>query len=245
MSETAVPAVVEPDAKTSIQARMRLPPLDAGDRLSRAEFERRYSARPDIKKAELIEGVVYVPTPVRFTQHSRLHVIIITWLATYSLSTPGVEAGDNATVRLDFDNEVQPDALLRLNEPLGGRSHITEDDYLAGPPELIVEIAASSAAYDLHDKLRVYRRDGVQEYLVVQVYEQRVDWFTLDKGQYRSLEPDAEGVLRSQMFPGLWFAPALFWASDLAGVLDVLQQGLSTPEHAAFATRLLQAGASL
>jgi Uma2 family endonuclease len=215
-----------------------VPPLNPGDRLSRAEFERRYQAHPEIKKAELIEGVVYMPTPVRFEEHGRPHSNVITWLGVYCAATPGTSVGDNATVRLDFENEVQPDALLRLDPEHGGCSHVTEDDYLEGPPELIVEIASSSAAYDLHVKRRVYARTGVQEYLAVQMYERRVDWFVSREGVYETLLPDEDGVLRSEVFPGLWLQPAALWSGDLAGMLEVLQEGLASPEHAAFLTRL-------
>lgn len=214
------------------------PPLNAGDRLSRVEFERRYQAHPEINKAELIEGVVHMPSPVHFALHSQPHVDIVGWLALYRAATPGVVGGDNATVRLDYENVVQPDALLRLEPALGGRSRVTEDDYLAGPPELVVEIAASSASYDMHDKRRVYGRNGVQEYLVAQAYEQRVDWFVLREGVYETLQPDAEGVLRSEVFPGLWLPADALWVSDLATMLAVLQQGLASPEHAAYVAAL-------
>lgn len=214
------------------------PPLNAGDRLTRAEFERRYHAHPEIKKAELIEGVVYVPSPVRYQQHGNPHFHVITWLGTYSAATFGVLGADNSTLLLDLENEPQPDVLLRLEPELGGRSRVTEDDYLEGPPELIVEVAASSAAYDLHDKRRVYARNGVQEYLAVQIYEQHIDWFALREGVYEPLAPDASGVLRSEVFPGLWLQPAAFWSGDLATMLAVLQEGLASPEHAAFVERL-------
>jgi len=210
------------------------PPLEAGDRLSRAEFERRYAAHPEIKKAELIEGVVYMASPVHWHQPGRPHVAMTTWLGVYEAATPGVMAADNATVRLGFDTEPQPDALLCLEPAQGGKSRITEDDYLEGPPELIVEIAASSAAYDLHDKKRAYQRYGVQEYLVVQTYEQRVDWFVLRAGGYEPLSPDESGVLRSEVFPGLWLQPAALWSGDLPGLLVTLQEGLASAEHAAF-----------
>ncbi|HFD38222.1 MAG TPA: Uma2 family endonuclease, partial [Anaerolineae bacterium] len=132
------------------------PPLVHGDRLTRYEFERRYRAMPHVKEAELIEGVVYTPTPVS-NRHSQAHGQITTWLGIYCAATPGVHLNDNATVRLDLDNEPQPDALLRLDETLGGRSRIGPDDYIEGAPELIAEIAASSASYDLHDKMNAYR----------------------------------------------------------------------------------------
>jgi Uma2 family endonuclease len=214
------------------------PPLTAGDRLTRAEFERRYEAHPEIKKAELIEGVVYMPSPTRFEQHSEPHGRVIAWLYAYNARTPGTRVGNNATVRLDYENEVQPDALLRLEPAAGGRSQITADDYLAGPPELIVEIAASSAAYDLHDKRRVYQRSGVQEYLALQVYEQEAAWFVLREGVYEPLPPDAEGILRSEVFPGLWLNAPAFWAGDLVSVLATVQQGLASAGHAAFAAAL-------
>lgn len=158
----------------------------------------------------------------------------------YCASTPGVSGANNTTTRLDLENEPQPDALLRLDPALGGRSQITPDGYLEGPPELIVEIAASSAAYDLHEKRRAYARNGVPEYLAIQVYERRVDWFVLREGVYRALAPDAQGVLHSEAFPGLWLQPAALWAGDLATLVAVLQEGLAAPEHTAFVERLRQ-----
>jgi len=119
----------------------------------------------------------------------------------------------------------------------GGRSRLTEEDYLEGPPELIVEVAASSVAYDLHDEKRAYQRNGVPEYLTVQMYEQRVDWFVLRAGVYEPLEPGEAGVLRSEVFPGLWLRPAALWSGDLTGLLATLQAGLASPEHAEFVAR--------
>jgi Uma2 family endonuclease len=215
-----------------------LPPLNPGDRLSRAEFEWRYQAHPEIKKAELIEGEVYMPSPVRFYDHSRPHGDLIGWLTMYRAATPGVWVGDNATVRLDYANEVQPDALLRLMTSLGGKSRVAQDGYLEGPPELVVEIAASSTAYDLHAKLNVYQCSGVQEYLVLQMYEQRADWFILREGVYTSLEPDAEGVLHSEVFPGLALQPGAVWSGDIATLLTTLQVGLESQEHVDFVARI-------
>ncbi len=216
------------------------PPLESGDRLSRREFERRYRAMPQIKKAELIEGVVYMPSPVHYKGHGEPHVHVMTWLGTYCAATPGVRAGDNTTVRLDVDNEVQPDALLRLEPTAGGRSRISEDDYIEGPPELIVEVAASSATIDLRDKMRVYRRHSVPEYVVWQVYDKRLDWFKLSEDDYVPLTPDESGVIRSQAFPGLVLAVVALLDGDIAKVLAELQKGLATAEHAALVERLAE-----
>lgn len=136
----------------------QLPPLENGERLTRPEFERRYAAMPYIKKAELIEGVVYITFPLRFQPHAEPHSNIIGWLWVERTATPGVRLSDNATVRLDIDNELQPDALLRLEPNAGGQSRIDTDGYIEGAPELIAEVAASSASYDLSDKLQIYRR---------------------------------------------------------------------------------------
>lgn len=215
-----------------------IPPLENGDRLTRYEFERRYDAMPSLKKAELIEGIVYMPSPIRFENHAEPHAQIITWLGVYCAATPGVKLGDNASVRLDADNEPQPDALLRLESNLGGQSQISNDDYVEGPPEMIVEIAGSSAAYDLHDKLKVHRRNGVQEYVVWQIHDNRLDWFGLDKGVYIALAADASQVIHSQLFPGLRLDIAALLEGDLAKVLAELQNGLASPEHAEFVERL-------
>lgn len=215
-----------------------IPPLEPGDRLSRAEFERRYEATPQLKKAELIEGVVYMPSPVRFRRHSNPHAHFIGWLVTYEAGTPGVKVGDNGTARLDLDNEPQPDALLLIEPAYGGQARISEDDYIESAPELVGEIAATSASYDLNIKLHVYRRNGVREYIVWRVLDREVDWFVLRGDQYERNATSQEGLLRSEIFPGLWLDPIALVRGDLARVLSVLQQGLASPEHAAFLAKL-------
>ncbi len=216
--------------------RVKLPPLENGDRLTRPEFERRYQAMTHIKKAELIEGVVYMGSPVRVRSHGTPHACIMVWLGNYWIATPGVNLGDNATVRLDSDNEPQPDALLRKEE--GGQSSISSDDYIEGAPELIVEIATSSAAYDLGNKLNAYRRNGVQEYIVWQIYDRRIDWFRWKEGAYVKLEPDTEGILKSEVFPGLWLGVKPLLEGNLTAVLAILQSGLETAEHQVFVRKL-------
>ncbi|GET40558.1 Uma2 family endonuclease [Microseira wollei] len=209
-------------------------PLENGDRITRAEFERRYDAMPNLKKAELIEGVVYMGSPVRVI-HGTPHALIMAWLGIYWIATPGVNLADNTTVRLAPDNEPQPDVLLRIE--IGGQSTISEDSYVEGAPEFIAEIAASSASYDLREKLRVYCRNGVQEYLIWQVYNQRVDWFRLRSGEYVALSTDV-GIIRSEIFPGLWLSVPALVAGNLVEVQSVLQMGLATPEHQAFVEQL-------
>lgn len=218
-------------------SRPRVIPLENGDRLPRGEFERRYLASPNLKKAELIEGVVHMPSPVRVA-HAEKHGDLLSWLRRYREATPGVSVLDNATVRLDLDNEPQPDALLRIEAEEIGRSRVDAEGYLAGPPELVAEVAASSAAYDLHEKLHAYRRNGVLEYLVWRVYDRELDWFALTEGEYRPLAPDAAGILRSRTFPGLRLARRALLDGDFAAVLAELGKGLETAEHAAFVARL-------
>jgi Uma2 family endonuclease len=208
-----------------------IPPLESGDRLTRAEFERRYEATPEKFKAELIEGVVYVASPVRVF-HGTPHAALITWLGVYWTATPGVSVADNSTTRLDLDNEPQPDALLRIE--MGGTSTISEDGYIEGAPELVAEIAASSAAIDLGAKQNAYRRNGVQEYLVWQTFENRLSWFRLQAEEFVLIEPDADGIIRSSVFPGLWLAVPALLEGRMMEVLNVLQAGIADPAHQAF-----------
>ena len=210
-------------------------PLENGDRITRAEFERRYDAMPNLKKAELIEGVVYMGSPVRVI-HGRPHGRIIGWMSIYSSATPGVDLLVDTTVRLDSDNEPQPDALLRIE--VGGQSTISEDSYLEGAPEFIAEVAVSSASYDLGDKLKAYRRNQVQEYLIWQVYNQRLDWFRLREEEYVALSTDEAGIIRSEFFPGLWLSVPALVAGNMVEVQSVLQMGLATPEHQAFVEQM-------
>ena len=222
----------------------RPPPLEAGDRLTRAEFERRYEAMPHLKKAELIEGVVYMPAAVRYRGHGRPHSWMVTWLGHYESETLGVFGADNTSVRLDLDNEPQPDGVLFIEPRCGGQVAISDDDYIEGSPELAVEVASSSVSYDLGDKLNAYRRNGIQEYLVWRVLDGEFDWFELREGRYEKLEADAQGVLRSNVFPGLWLDTKALLAGNLKGALATLQQGVASQEHNDFLQRLQPPSAS-
>ncbi|PSN16600.1 hypothetical protein C7293_01920 [filamentous cyanobacterium CCT1] len=222
---------------TRQSSRFQAPPLESGDRLTRPEFERRYAAAA-VTKAELIEGVVYVASPLRFQQHAEPHSRLDTWLGTYVAFTPGTRSGIEPTVRLDLDNEPQPDIVLLIDELAGGRARLSEDGYLEGSPELVIEIAPSSAAIDLGDKKQAYRRNGVAEYLVWQVFENKVDWYVLNDGDYQSLPMGDDGIIRSRQFPGLWLAVSAILQGDMAQVLAVLQLGLQSPEHEAFVVSL-------
>jgi len=217
-----------------------LPLLETGDHLTRDEFERLYNLTPEKVKAELIEGVVYMASPVRHKHHGKPHRQIITWLGNYCDATPGTDCSDNATLRLDADNEPQPDATLFIEQEAGGNVRVTEDDLLEGSPELIVEVAASSASIDLHQKLHVYRRNGAQEYVVWRRKDNDLDWFQLQEGQYVRLQPDAKGVIRSRVFPGLHLHVPALLAGEMKKVQAELRRGLSSKAHAAFVKRLAQ-----
>jgi Uma2 family endonuclease len=238
LSKTEMEKWVERSKPKTARKESRPESLQNGDRLTRSEFERRYKAMPHIKKAELIEGVVYIPSPVRFEQHAEPHGSIVGALVAYRAATPGVRVGDNTTIRLDIDNEPQPDIALLIDPQCGGQTRISEDGYLEGGPELIVEVAASSASYDLHDKLNAYRRNGVREYVVWRVEDGVMDWFRLEAETYVRITPDARGIIRSRAFPGLWLNIKAMLAGEIAKALADLQKGLKSKEHAAFVKQL-------
>lgn len=228
-----------------VPTKVFIPPLEQGDRLSRAEFERRYRAMPEIKKAELIEGVVHMPSLIRFKRHAGPHADVMGWFTVYKANTSGVETADNGTDRLDMDNEPQPDAMLFISPECGGQVRISEDDYIEGAPELICEVTSSSASYDLGDKLKAYRRNGVREYVVWRVLDRAIDWFLLRESEYHRHQPAADGLLKSQVFPGLWLDAGAMLRRDLAAVLQAVQAGISSEEHAEIVQRLaaVRAGA--
>ena len=217
----------------------RVPPLHTGDRLTRAEFERRYAATPQNIKAELVKGVVYVMgPPVSDEGHSNPHGRFVTWLGTYEAFTPGTHLGDNGTIRLDGENEYQPDSFLMILPTHGGQCRASQDDFIEGAPELIAEVAASSASYDLHDKFEAYEQCGVQEYIVWRTWDRVIEWFALQGGKFVALSPDENGIIKSRVFPGLWLDTHALLSGQPARVLTVLQQGLASPEHLAFVARL-------
>jgi hypothetical protein len=216
-----------------------IPPLQSGDHLTVEEFERRYDAMTNLKKAELIEGVVYVGSPVS-EDHSSSNFDMIWWLGLYRVATPRIIGGGNGTLRLDVGNMPQPDAYLRID---GGRARLGPDRYVVGGPEWIGEIAVTSANYDLREKLEVYCRNEVQEYVVWRVWDRAIDWFVLREGKYERLEPGADGVYRSEVLPGLWLDAAALLRGDLETVARVAQEGIAREEHAVFVHRLSAATA--
>ncbi len=213
-----------------------LPPLENGDHLDQKTFHERYEAMPETVRAELIGGIVFMASPLK-RPHGRSHPRVLQWLLDYEDATPGTEAYDNATNILGPQSEPQPDACLLIATPSIGQTR-DEDEYIVGAPELIVEIATSPHAIDLHRKRDDYQRAGVREYVVVVLRRPRVIWWALRNGTFAELPLGADGIFRSEVFPGLWLDPAALLRLDRAGVRAVLQQGLATPEHAAFVARL-------
>ncbi|MBA4191737.1 MAG: Uma2 family endonuclease [Planctomycetaceae bacterium] len=215
---------------------VEIPPLRDGDRLTREEFEQRWDAMPEVKNAELIEGVVHMAPLSR--DHGTPHFNLITWLGMYQMLTPGIEGGDNCSIRFDDRNMPQPDALLRILESHGGRCRVTPDRYLEGGPELLAEVSRTTADDDLGAKREVYRRHKVPEYIVWRVADRELDWFILRGDYYFVIDPGADGILRSEVFPGLWLDAAALIRGDSARVLTVAQLGHGSPEHAAFIAEL-------
>jgi len=232
-----LPAVASaPSALGRLAKPLVFPPrLENGDQLSSEEFLRRYDTMPELKKAELVEGIVYMGSPVSLV-HSQPDQLIQIWLGNYALRTPGVEHVMNTTVILDPDNTFQPDGLLRLLPERGGQTGETETRLLTGAPELVVETAASSVSIDGHSKFRVYQRAGVREYLVWLVEENELRWFELRGQRFTQASPDSDGLIHSRTFPGLLLNVRALLARDAARVLDDLQRSLQSPEYLAFRT---------
>jgi Uma2 family endonuclease len=209
-------------------------PLITGTRMELEEFLRRWEALPDLKNAELIDGIVFVSSPVGL-RHSDFDSQISLWLGTYSAATPGARSGHNATCIM-LGSSPQPDCHLRLVTERG--SSRVARNLLHGAPELVVEIVESSYSHDFGPKKALYQRAGVREYITVEAVMQDLIWRVLEDGSYVTMKPDAGGILRSRVFPGLWLNPADLWALDDSTMLALLRQGLDSPEHKAFIASL-------
>ena len=213
-----------------------IPALVMGDKLTRDEFMRRWEAMPNLKRAELIGGIVYMPSPLS-RMHGDFDMAVGSWLWMYSVSTPGCEAGANATWLMKEEDAPQPDCDLRILPEYGGQSRM-EGEYSAGAPEFLGEVCLSSTSYDLNQKLDLYEAAAVLEYVAVLVREHEVRWHRLVAGKFQVMAPGSDGILRSVVFPGLWLDPAALLTQDKQRMLAALQQGLQSPEHAAFVAEL-------
>ena len=191
---------------------------------------------PPGTRAELINGVVFMPSPVG-PQHGRAHVPALVWLSYYEEHTPGVEVLDNTSTALGPRSEPQPDALLRILPEYGGRTQ-TERRFVRGVPEMVVEVSHTTRYNDLGPKLDDYERAGVLEYVVRALEPDEVLWHVLEEGRLVVMPPDADGWYRSRAFPGLWLDPVALLARDTRGLRAALDLGRAAPEHAAFVARL-------
>ena len=212
----------------------RLPPLESGDHLSAREFLRRYEAMPEVKKAELINGIVYLGSPGRIDQHGEPDELIQGWLCNSSVATPGVKHATNSTTRLGPDDVPQPDGQRHIVAESGGQARVDSKGYLDGAPELVVVVAASSVSLHVRKKMASYRRSSVREYVVCRTEAEAVDWLVLEEDEFCPLAKDAAGVFRSKVFPGLWLDVPALLAGDELKVMAKLQEGLQSAERDAF-----------
>lgn len=217
---------------------MDMPPLATGDSLSRKEFLRRWEGMPNVKKEELIRGVVYMPSPVS-RAHGDIDHVLGGWLYFYRSATPGCCGGNNMTWMMLEEEAPQPDTCLWIMPEYGGKVR-RQQQYLAGAPDFLAETCLSSAAYDLHQKLEVYQEAGVREYLAILLHEREARWHRLVRGRFRVVPPDPDGVHRSVVLPGLWLDAAALLTGDLTRLNAVLNQGVASDEHAAFVNKLAE-----
>jgi Uma2 family endonuclease len=207
-----------------------VPALAAGEKLDRDTFHERYEAMPPTARAELIGGVVYMPSPL--SADDGVHNIpVVVWLDHYVEFTPGVRASLSASILLDDLGEPQPDVSLRILPEYGGQTRL-EGGFIAGAPELVIEIARSSRVIDLGAKLQDYERARVQEYVVVELDPNQIHWFVRRGGRLVDDSPGSDGLYRSAVFPGLWLDPEALFAGDRSRLRAAVDLGLATPEHA-------------
>jgi len=210
--------------------------LRTGDRLDAETFIQLYERMPEGFRAELIGGIVYVALPMT-TDHGGSSSDVSFWLGSYRLRTPGVRAFAGATIRLGSAESPEPDASLVILPECGGQASLT-GGYIVGAPELVVEVAYSTRATDLNDKLKAYEKAGVREYVVVLPQDLAVQWFVNRDNQFIPHLPGDDGLFRSTMFPGLWLDGEALIRDDVGRLVAVIERGTNTPEHAAFVKEL-------
>jgi hypothetical protein len=214
----------------------QLPSLENGDRLDQKTFHARYEAMPHVR-AELIGGIVYMSSPMK-SPHGRYGTPLIRWLAEFEEATPGTEVLVGATTILGDESEPEPDGSLLILPAFGGQTWEDEDQYINGSPEFIGEIGYATESIDLHGKKDDYEKAGVREYMVVTLRMHKIFWFVKRRGKFKELAPDADGIFRSEVFPGLWLDPEAMLRRDRKRLLAVLRKGLASSEHAAFVAKL-------
>ena len=214
-----------------------VPPFEDGDVMDQPTFHALYLETPKGFRAELIEGVVQMPSPVQ-RRHAQPSRKVSQWLGAFADATEGTDAFNEITAILAKDSEPQPDHSLIVLPEAGGQTSVSSEDYVIGAPELALEVSNTSVLIDLHAKKQMYDKYGVREYIVVETKRRVVHWFVRRVDQFVPLKVDADGILKSKCFPGLWLESSALFDRSAARLLTTLKLGLATPEHAKFAAKL-------
>ena len=220
----------------------RVPEADRlrdGERIPPDEFRRRCGVLEAVGvdfRVEYVNGVVRMMPPPNFAGHTHPIRVMQGLLSAYTRQTPGVIDYTESGVTLPVEEtsaDVSPDLCLVVQPGRGGQMSVDDAGYFVGPPELVVEVANSSLSYDLGEKRDLYEAAGVQEYLVHATRERRLLMMRRDGDRFRTVMPDADGVLASRIFPGLVFDTAAIIADDIAAAEATLDRVMQSPEVAA------------
>jgi hypothetical protein len=214
------------------------PPLADGQLVSLEEFEQRFDATPDLKHAELLDGVAYLRHDGRAFAGS-CRAALIGWLGVYSASTRFLLPGAHGHVALDDRNELQPDAILAVRPEAGGTVVLDATGVVRSAPDFAADVFTTTNATLLPKRIAAHERGGTLEYLVWYAEHKCVDWLVRERGEFVAMNPDpADGLLKSVAFPGLWLDATALLNGDLDTVLAALQRGLASAEHKAFVSQL-------
>ncbi len=214
-----------------------VPPFQNGDAMDQPTFHALYVGTPRGFRAELIEGIVYMASPVQL-RHGGPSLKVSQWLGAFADEVEGAQAYNEITAILTATSEPQPDHTLIVLPEAGGQTRENADGFLVGAPELALEISNTTALIDLHAKKTMYERCGVREYIVVETKRQAVHWFVRRGDKFAPLKSDADGIFKSRVFLGLWLDGSALFDRSAKRLLATLQLGLATPEHAKFAAKL-------
>ena len=230
-------STIETDQELESTPQEDFPLLKEGDRLTQQEFHKRYMQMPEVMKAELIEGVVTMPSPISVEYHTYPQGDLGWWIASYYLKTPHVRGGPNGSIILNENNELQPDLLMHIESAAGGNASLNEEGFLIGAPELVIEVSHTSSSIDMGPKMKAYQSNGVAEYLIWKVKEKEIQWLALKDGNYSQL-PIERDLLKSEVFPGLWLNVSALFKQELEQVEATLRSGMESEAYLNFVKEL-------
>lgn len=171
------------------------------------------------QKADLINGVIYMPSPEN-TDDNELFIWLVTLMNLFVRRKKlGQIYGSRVAFRLAEKHGPEPDIAFVRTENM---ERVTRGG-VEGPADLAIEIVSpDSVERDYYLKRELYELYRIPEYWIIDEMDQTVTLLRLKQAKYREVRPQ-KGEMHSQVLTGFWLRPEWLWQQPRPDEIETLE----------------------